>query len=97
MDLIALTHGSLNFKATLKELDWNLGGGKALRSLKQEVAGTHLLYHSKDRCVVVFVELICYQRDKGRVAMSVTSSLVVPFGPNIWHRGAMLRVSSRCV
>lgn len=55
-----------------------------------------MIYHSRDRCLVMFVELICYQRDKGRVAMTVTSfSVVVPFGPNIWHCGVMLRVSSK--
>lgn len=73
----------------------NLGGGKAQKSFKQEVAGTHLLYHSRDGCLVMFIELICYQRDKGRVTMTVTSLSVVPFGPNIWNCGVMLRVSSK--
>lgn len=43
------------------------------------------MLHSRDRCFVMFVELICYQGDKGRVAMTVTSFSVVPFGPNIWY------------
>lgn len=32
----------------------NLGGGKALKSFKQEVAGIHLLYHSKAGCLDVY-------------------------------------------
>lgn len=32
----------------------NLGGGKALKGFKQEVVGTHLLYHSRDGCLDVY-------------------------------------------
>ena len=44
--------------------------GSRWKIFKQEVAGTQLLSLNQGRCLVMFVELICYQRDKSRVTLT---------------------------
>lgn len=58
-----------------------LGGGKPLKGLKQEVAGTLWLDHSRGRCLLILVELMLLPERQGRVGMTRGSFSVVPFGP----------------
>lgn len=66
-----------------------LGGGKPLKGLKQEVAGTLWLDHSRGRCLVILVELMLPERQR----QSGYDSGVILSGPlwaKIWHCGMML-------
>lgn len=67
-----------------------LGCGKPLKGLKQDVAGTLWLDHSRGRCLVILVELMLLperQRQSGYDSGVILSG---PLWAKIWHCGMML-------